>query len=64
MSRWRYFTAQAAKQPQATLPALQIPVSFCCWLRLCARAAHLLCAWLGLGRGSGAQKQFSSSGSS
>ena len=30
MSRRHYFIAQAAKQPQATLPALQIPVSFCC----------------------------------
>lgn len=60
MSRRHYFTSQAAKQPQATLPALHIPVLFCCWLCSCARAVHLLCAWLGLGLGSGAQKQFSS----
>lgn len=60
MSRWHYFTAQATKQPQATPPALQIPLSFCRWLSSCARAVHLLCAWLGLGRGRGAQKQLSS----
>lgn len=58
MSRWRIFTAQALqKQPQATPPALQIPSVCFAWHQLlCTRGAPALCAWLGLGRGRGAQE--------
>ena len=65
MNRRHYFTAQAMKQPQATPPALQIPVSFCRWLCSRARAVRLLCAWLGLGgRGWGLRSSLALSGSS
>lgn len=53
MNRRHYFTAQATKQPQATPPALHIPVSFCRWLCSRAHVVRLLCAWPGLGGGAG-----------
>lgn len=61
MNRRHYFTAQATKQPQATPPALHIPVSFCRWLCSRAHVVRLLCAWPGLGGARvGSQKQFGS----